>query len=779
MLITNDKQLKQLADDIAVNDYLVFDLETNGLDLWASADVIGIAIYLPVQDMSYYIPIGHGIGQITPLSVEDVENENWGKLSKKQVYTQEIYRQARSPIGFSDTVEMNFDRNMVVATIKPVWNKPHTHIAHNAQFDLAGIERLGLSLPDRCLDTMVGAYTLFSGFASDRDGGGGGYVPFFPMADTNTKQRGNLRLKWLARLYQVGGATEGEDELTANVGELSDQLATLFEQTYNKKGITLDPKKHMWMLPPDKVNVYAEYDVKLTWGLYQQYLTIMPKYDVLDVFNTLCDIQYYAAYRMHSTGFEFDLSAAETMLETGNGLLIELEQKAKVLLANDPVWLAHHGNSLKALKAIDEFNINSPAQITDYLVMHGEKVTNADKNVLDDYRHKYELLEYVLEFRELTKLLSSYVLKWYNYATTNNTTHLHPSFNVTSTVTGRWSSSNAYVGNMQNIPSEVHKDVSPKNLLKPINPDYCLVEVDYSQLELRVGAWVAETVIGFNGDMTLTEHVKANSLHKHTRDSIGVPAIVLGKELTEDNARDYLIEHRVNIEQIERDGYTPLTYFIEKIAYKSAKITNFLAMYGGGGKALSNVLKIPYEQANAIADGWRTTYPSVVNAMKVLERLALTPRPIPNPSSKADNRRMYFHYPLPGLEFMRRYDLYDERLENSKGGVWNPRQAQARNAFNSVVQGTAGLICTNSAMTISKTFEHSSALMLHASVHDSIVLSVHPDNLRVLRDVQRLMTDYPVYPGLAVDFEICKPGEAWGYKQHVDNLDELIANGFN
>ena len=149
------------------------------------------------------------------------------------------------------------------------------------------------------------------------------------------------------------------------------------------------------------------------------------------------------------------------------------------------------------LGGIGKFNINSPKQLNTVLFevlglpVEGLKKTklgySTDATTLDALRDAHPIVNMIVDFRELSKLKSTYVDALPELVN-ERTGRLHTSYNQTGSATGRFSSSNP---NLQNIPirTEVGREVR-RAFVAP--PGYVLLAVDYSQIELRVMAHISE-----------------------------------------------------------------------------------------------------------------------------------------------------------------------------------------------------------------------------------------------------------------------------------------------
>lgn len=144
-----------------------------------------------------------------------------------------------------------------------------------------------------------------------------------------------------------------------------------------------------------------------------------------------------------------------------------------------------------------EFNINSPRQLGEVLfekmeigVGKGKRTATGQRstreNELRKYAHGNPIIEDILEYRELQKLLSTYIDNLPTMTDGNNRLHAH--FSQTGTTTGRMSSQSP---NIQNIPIRTTRGSAIRKAV--IAPEgFVLLAADYSQIELRVAAFISE-----------------------------------------------------------------------------------------------------------------------------------------------------------------------------------------------------------------------------------------------------------------------------------------------
>ena len=220
-----------------------------------------------------------------------------------------------------------------------------------------------------------------------------------------------------------------------------------------------------------------------------------------------------------------------------------------------------------------EFNINSPKQLGEVLFeklgYEGGKKTktgySTSADVLEKMAAKYPVVDKILQYRQLTKLKSTYADGLINYV--DDDSRIRGKFNQTITATGRISSTEP---NLQNIPirfalgKEIRKVFVPKE-------GHVFIDADYSQIELRILAHMS-------GDDTLIEaYNTCSDIHKITA------AKVFNTPL--DEVTD---EQRSN-----------------------AKAVNFGIVYGISSFGLSQDLSISKKEANEYIEQYFATYPKI------------------------------------------------------------------------------------------------------------------------------------------------------------------------
>lgn len=265
-------------------------------------------------------------------------------------------------------------------------------------------------------------------------------------------------------------------------------------------------------------------------------------------------------------------------------ILFEMEQRGilidKTELADQSQGLAADIEMLEAKiyeLAGEKFNIGSPKQLGTILFEKlkcpmGKKTKtgySTDSDVLTKLSVKFPIAKYIIEYRELSKLLSTYVDALPNLADENG--RVHTSFQQAVTTTGRLSSTNP---NLQNIPIRTDRGRMIRRAFIA-DKGNCLLSVDYSQIELRILAEVTS-------DPGLIDAFKKDlDIHAATA------AEVFG----------------VDVDKVTADQR------------RMAKAVNFGIAYGQGVFGLADALEIPRDEAKKIIDSYFIKFKGVKDYM--------------------------------------------------------------------------------------------------------------------------------------------------------------------
>ncbi|MCQ2605337.1 MAG: DNA polymerase I [Bacteroidales bacterium] len=225
----------------------------------------------------------------------------------------------------------------------------------------------------------------------------------------------------------------------------------------------------------------------------------------------------------------------------------------------------------------ETFNIGSPKQLGEILfdklaITEKAKKTKTKQyatgeEVLDKLRDAHEIVPLILEYREMKKLLSTYI-DALPQLVNKHTGKIHASFNQAVVATGRLSSTNP---NLQNIPVRTEMGREIRRVFIPSQPGNIFLSADYSQIELRL-------IAHFSGDEHFISAFKnGEDIHRATA------AKIFG----------------VSLEEVTADQR------------RKAKSANFAISYGTTAFGLSQTLNIPRKEAQELIDSYFANYPKV------------------------------------------------------------------------------------------------------------------------------------------------------------------------
>ena len=409
----------------------------------------------------------------------------------------------------------------IVNIFKPAYENPEIlKIGQNIKYDLEVLRNYDIELKGKLWDTMIAHYLIQPELRHNMD--------------------------YMAEVY-LNYQTIHIDELIGPKGK---------------------NQRNMRDLSPTDVYEYAAEDADITLRLKN---VLEPKLKEAGVEQLFYEIEMplvRVLAEMEMNGVCIDTNSLQETSKIFTNRLLELEERIYQL-------------------AGEQFNIASPKQVGDILfgkmkiidkpkkTKTGQYVTNEE--VLQQLKHKSEIVEDILEYRGLKKLLGTYIDTLPNLIN-KRTGHIHTSFNQTITATGRLSSSDP---NLQNIPirgedgKEIRKAFIPE-------PGCLFFSADYSQIELRVMAHLS-------GDEHMMEVFReGKDLHAATAATI----------------------YKKDINDVTRDERT------------KSKRANFGIIYGITVFGLSERLDISRDESKLLIDGFFQTFPQVHDYMEASKQLA-------------------------------------------------------------------------------------------------------------------------------------------------------------
>jgi DNA polymerase-1 len=398
----------------------------------------------------------------------------------------------------------------ILEIVSPVFENPDTlKIGQNMKFDIQVLANYAIEVKGPLFDTMIAHYLL------------------------EPDMRHNMNL--LSEAY---------------LGYSPVHIESLIGEKGNNQ-------KNMRSVPVDKLMEYAVEDADVTYQLKNVFEPRIKTEGLSDL----------------ATNIEMPLISVLATIER-NGVILNLED-LKTITINLREDILSLEKEIYIL-AGTEFNISSPKQLGDILFIRlklDEKarvsktkqfITNEE--ILQRLTSKHPIVEKVLEYRGLKKLLSTYV-EALPLLVDKKTGRIHTSFNQAVAATGRLSSNNP---NLQNIPV---RDARGREIRKAFVPEkgHIFFSADYSQIELRLMAHLSKD------KSMISDFLSGSDIHAATASKI----------------------FGVEIKDVTREMRS------------RAKTANFGIIYGISSFGLSERLNIGRKEAKELIDGYFNSYPGV------------------------------------------------------------------------------------------------------------------------------------------------------------------------
>ncbi len=316
-------------------------------------------------------------------------------------------------------------------------------------------------------------------------------------------------------------------------------------------------------VPQERIKEYACEDADITWQLMELFRDQLKKANLWDLAITIEFPLIYVLANMEAQGVKLSTDSLGKYTKDLQNDLDKIEKEIHDL-------------------AGEEFNVGSPKQLGEILFdklkldskakKTKSKQYSTSEETLQKIADKHPIIEKVLEYRSIKKLLSTYV-EALPRLINEHTGKLHTSFNQAVTSTGRLSSNNP---NLQNIPIREERGKAIRKAFVPSDKNHVLVAADYSQIELRLMAHMSQ-------DEHMVEAFKQD---------LDIHAATAAK-----------IFHVENPEKVSKDQR------------RKAKTANFGIIYGISAFGLSQRLNIPRKEAKEIIDEYFEGFPKVKEYM--------------------------------------------------------------------------------------------------------------------------------------------------------------------
>jgi DNA polymerase-1 len=529
-------------------------------------------------------------------------------------------------------VPLNWEEaKAIVDEFKPFFESEKIEkIAHNLKYDLQVLTRYGVEFNGPLFDTMIAHYLIQPEAKQGMDFLAGYYLNYQPIS--------------IETLIGKKGKGQG------NMGDLQ----------------------------PEQISDYACEDADITFQLKQIFAPQIEKEHLKDLFWNMEMPLVKVLAKMEAEGVALDvphLHAYSQQLETE---IKELEIKIKE-------------------EAGMEFNMDSPKQLGEVLFDHMKISTKAKKtktgqyatseDILQQHKNDHAIISYILDYRQMRKLKSTYVDPLPTMIDDIDK-RVHTSFMQTVTATGRLSSNNP---NLQNIPIRSERGKEIRKAFISRGEDFRLMAADYSQIELRIIAALAED---------------ANMIQAF-RDRLDIHKATAAKVF------------HVELDEVTKDQRS------------AAKAVNFGIIYGQSAFGLSQNLGISRTEAKGIIDAYFAQYSTIKTYM----------------DSAVTNAREKGY-----VETIMKRRRYLADINSANAVV---RGFAERNAVNAPIQGSAAdvvklaMVAVDKAMTEAKV---KSKMILQ--VHDELVFDIHKDEEQLMQDLVKKAMESAVNLAVPMEVEM-------------------------
>ncbi|MBE2281101.1 MAG: DNA polymerase I [Ignavibacteriaceae bacterium] len=429
-----------------------------------------------------------------------------------EAYFVAINRETSGSDLFSTVIDDRLPLKDFIEIFKPVFeNETVKKVCQNGKFDVSILRSLGINVRNFFFDTMIASYVLDPDQKHGMDSLSEMYLNYTPIS-----------------IKEIIGAKKDSSK--------------------------------MFEVPLTNLSNYACEDADITFRLYE----------IL--------IEQIKSEKLENLCFNIEVPLVE-VLEDMERTGIKVDTKLLASVSRDlDILMVEFSRNIFNL-AGEEFNISSPLQMQKILfdklgLTSGKKTKtgfSTDAQTLESLRGSHEIIDYILNFRQASKLKSTYADSLPGMINPK-TGRIHTSYNQTVASTGRLSSNDP---NLQNIPirTEIGKEI--RKAFIPTDLNHVLLSADYSQIELRIMASICE-------DPYLAEAFrKGEDIHRSTA---ALVFMVDPSEVTPDMRR-------------------------------KAKEVNFGILYGIGPFGLKTRLGITQQHAKEIIETYFNTFTKVKEYM--------------------------------------------------------------------------------------------------------------------------------------------------------------------
>lgn len=555
-------------------------------------------------------------------------------------------------IPITHKVGKQLDREAIYTALKAILESDlYPKVLQNAKFDRAIFHHQGIQLKGVVFDTMLASYVINPESKHN-------------LTDLSLRYLGNI----VAKSYKDLGLTKKQ-----TIADLEIPLAA----------------------------DYCGLDVYTTYALYGKLKTELSHHPDLE--KLLVEVEQPlepVLCEMENDGIRIDIDYLKTLADELGADLTELETQA--------------------YNAADEqFNLNSPKQLGvilfEKLELNPKKTRktktgySTDHTVLEKLQGDHPIIDYLLEYRTLSKLKSTYIDALPTLVS-KKTGRVHTDYNQTLTTTGRLSSSNP---NLQNIP--VRTDFS-KRIRRAFIPQegWLLVAADYSQIELRILTHLSQEPI------LLDAYNNGEDVHRVTAQMI----------FDKNSPKDVTSEER-----------------------RLGKIINFGVIYGMGSQRFAREAGVSKEESREFIDRYHERYAKVFEYLEWVKKQAIAQGYV----TTILNRRRNFEFGSNCLIELKGTDPNRIQLDELDY-AYNDAQL-LRAAANAPIQGSSADIIKIAMIQIHQLLKDYQARLL-LQVHDELVFEIPPEEWEELQTKIKSMMENAVNLSIPLVVDI-RSGNNW------------------
>lgn len=502
-------------------------------------------------------------------------------------------------------------------------------IGHNLKYDYKVLDKYGIKPKGKSFDTMIAHYLLNPDMRHNMDVLSETYLHYKPVS------------------IETLIGKKGKNQLQFNQVEL------------------------------EKQKEYAVEDADVTLQLKEFFAPQLPEVNAQKLFEEIEMPLMEVLADMEIEGIRLDTNvlAAQSVKITAD--ILELEKK----IYSD---------------AGEEFNLNSPKQLGDILFEKLNLDNKAKKTKTGQYatgeevlvklRDKHKIINDILDYRQLQKLKSTYV-EALPKEVSPDTRRVHTTFSQTVAATGRLASVNP---NLQNIPIRSEQGREIRKAFVARDEDHVLVSADYSQIELRIIAELAQDPI------MLQSFQNNEDIHKSTAAKV----------------------FNVRLDEVTREQRS------------QAKTVNFGIIYGVSAFGLAEQTGLSRSEAKQLIDAYYETYPTL---KKYIENQIHSAR-----------EKGYVETILGRRRYLK--DI------NSRNAV--VRGHAERNAVNAPIQGSAADVIKIAMIRLHKILSENHQSRMLLQVHDELVFDVPKTELEIVQPIIKETMENAVKLNVPLEVEI-------------------------